>query len=78
MSIDVYVHFFSFELFFFIDIYLIYNIVLVSDIQHSDSDIYIEREIFFFRFLSLIAYYKILSIVSYAILQVLVSYLLNM
>ena len=64
--------------FFFIDIYLIYNIVLVSDIQHSDSDIYIEREIFFFRFLSLIAYYKILSKVSYAILQVLVSYLLNM
>ena len=41
MSIDVYVLFFfslAFNSFFFIDVYLIYNIVLVSDIQHSDSD----------------------------------------
>ena len=48
----------------FIEIYLIYN-VLISDVQQSDSvkHIYVCIYIFFFRFFSIIGYYKILSIV---------------
>ena len=44
---------------------LIYNVVLISGIQQSDSCIYIY--IFFFRFFSIINYYKILNIVPCAI-----------
>ena len=57
----------------FIKVYLIYNIVLVSGRQHSDS--FIQAYLFFFRFFSLIGYYKILSIVPCAIQYVFVSYL---
>ena len=57
--------------FFLIEVQLIYNVVLVSGVQQSDSAIYI----FFFRFFSLIDYYKILSIFPCATQQVLVGYL---
>ena len=52
-----------------------YNAVLVSGVQHSDSVISIYLSIIFFRFFSLIGHYKILSIVPCAIQQVLVGYL---
>ena len=45
-------------MFIFIDIQLIYNVVLGSDVQENDSA---------FRFFSIIGYYKILKIVSYDI-----------
>ena len=54
---------------------LIYSIVLVSGVKHSDSVIYIYIYIFLFRFFSLIGYYKILSIVPCAIQYTLVGYL---
>ena len=54
---------------------LIYSIVLVSGVKHSDSVIYIYIYIFLFRFFSLIGYYKILSIVPCAIQYILVGYL---
>ena len=51
---------------FKMDVYLIYNVVLVSDAQQSDSVINVC--IFFFRLFSIGVYYKILSsIVSCAI-----------
>ena len=58
-----------FYFFNFIEILLIYNVVLVSGIQQSDSviRIYIKICIFFFRFFSIIGYYKILRIVPCAI-----------
>ena len=40
---------------------LIYNVVLISGIQQSDSHIY--TYIFFFRFSSIVDYHKILNIV---------------
>ena len=43
---------------FLSDIYLIYNVVLTSSVQQSDSVIHM----FFFRFFSIIGYYTILSI----------------
>ena len=49
--------------YFLIDVELIYNIVLVSGVQQSDSVIYI----CFFRLFSIIGYYKILNIVPCAI-----------
>ena len=48
-----------------IEVQLIYNIVLVSGIQQSDSVIHMY--IFFFRFFSIIDYYKILNIVPCAV-----------
>ena len=59
-----------------IEIQLIYNVVLISGIQQSDSVIhtYIYIYIFFFRFFSIIGYYKILSIVPCAIQLVIVGY----
>ena len=49
--------FFLFLSFFFTEVQLIYNVVLVSGIQHSDSVTYLY--IFFFRVFSLISHYKI-------------------
>ena len=46
---------------FLIGVWLIYNVVLVSDIQQSDSVIYIY--LLFFRNFSIIDYFKILNIV---------------
>ena len=46
-------------------IYMIYNVVLVSAIQLSDSVIHIH--LFFFRFFPHIGYYKILNRVPCAI-----------
>ena len=48
------------SVFFLIEV-LIYNIVLVSGVQQSDSVIY--AYLSFFRSFSLIGYYKILNIV---------------
>jgi len=59
--------------FFLIEIYLVYNVVLVSSI-HSDSFIYI---FFFFRLFSIVGYYKIQSIVPCAIQQSLVVYFVS-
>ena len=47
---------------FLIEVLLIYNFVLVSGVQHSDSVIYI-----LFQICSLIVYYRILIIVPSAI-----------
>ena len=57
--------FFFFFLFLLIELWLIYNVVLDSGVQQSDSVIFIY--IFFFRFFSIIGYYKILNIVPCAI-----------
>lgn len=48
---------------------LIYNIVLVSDVQQSDLiiHIYVYTSVFFFSFFSIIGYYKIANIVPCAI-----------
>ena len=53
-----------------IEVYLLYDVVFISGIQHSDSVLYV----FFFRFFSLIGYYKILSRVPCAMQQDLVGY----
>ena len=52
-----------------VEIQLVYNIVLVSGIQQSDSVIHIHN---LFRLFSIISYYKILNILPCAIRQVLV------
>ena len=53
----------------------IYNVVLVSGVQHSDSVICTHTCLFFSRFFSIIGYYRVLSRVPCAIQQVLVDYL---
>ena len=54
--------------FFLTEIELIYNVVLVSDVQQSDSVIHIYKYIYsFYMFFSIIGYYKTLSIVPCAI-----------
>ena len=45
---------------FLIEVYLIYNAMLVSNVQQSDPDIYMNFLVFF----SIIVYYKIFHIVS--------------
>ena len=63
-------------LFIFIELYLIYNVKLVADVQHSYSVIH--KCLFFLRSFSLIGYHKILSLVPCAIQQVLVvTYLVS-
>ena len=56
---------------YFIEVWLIYNVMLVSGVQHSDLDMYLyiftHTHIFFFRFFSPIGYYKILSTVPCAL-----------
>ena len=53
----------------FIEVYLIYNIVLVSGAQQNESDVYMYVYIYmhiymqFFRLYSIISHYKILNIV---------------
>ena len=64
----------SFSFSVFIEERLIYNVVLVSSIQQSDS-VYIYIYMFFFTFFFFIGYFKILSRVPCAIQQVLVGYL---
>ena len=73
---------FPVSLFFLIDVQLIYNVVLVSGVQHSDSVehyiytcvcVYTHTHILFYRFFSLIGYYKILYIVSSSMQYVLVA-----
>ena len=56
-----------------IEVQLIYNLVLVSGIQQSDSVLYIL--FIFFTLFSFIGYYKIMSIVPSVIQLVLVGYL---
>ena len=59
--------------YFIFKVQLVYNIVLFSSIQQSDSYIimcvyiYIYMYIYFVRFFSIIGYYKILSVVHYGI-----------
>ena len=60
--------------FIFIEVQLIYNIVLISGVHHSDSFIDMHTHICFFRLFSFTGYYKILSIVPYVIQEVLVDY----
>ena len=58
----------------FIGVQLIYNVVLVSAVQQSESaKLYIYPR--FFRFFSHIGHYRVLSRVPCAIPQVLISYL---
>ena len=56
---------------FLIELWLVYNAMLVSGVQQSDSviciSIYLSIYLFFFRFFSIIGYYKILNIVPCAI-----------
>ena len=58
----------------FIGVQLIYNVVLLSDVQPSDSNVFVY--IYFFRFFSTVVYYKIVNIVPCAI-HVLVVYLFH-
>ena len=58
--------FFFFLSLFLIEVYLIYNVVLVLDVQQSDSITHICVYIFL-RFFSLLNYYKVLSGVPYDI-----------
>ena len=55
----------SFFLIYLIEVYLIYNVVLISTVQQSDSVMH--RYIFFFIFFSIMVYYRILNIVPCAI-----------
>ena len=48
----------------FIGVQLIYNVVLLSDVQPSDSNVFVY--IYFFRFFSTVVYYKIVNIVPCA------------
>ena len=50
-----------FKLAYFIEMYLIYNVVLVSGVQQSDSVIQ-HIYLFFSRFFSLIGYCKMLTL----------------
>ena len=52
---------------------LMYNVVLVSDVQQSDSVIHIH--VSFFRFFSHRGYYRVLSRIPCVIQEVLVDYL---
>ena len=54
-----------FFFFFFIDVKLNYNVVLITDIQQSDSVIHIYT--FFFIFFSIMVYHRIFNVVSCAI-----------
>lgn len=56
-----------------IEVQLLYNVVLISRVQHSDSVIHTHTQIFFLRFFSIVAYYEILDVVPCAIQQVLVG-----
>ena len=62
----------SFAFSFLIEVSLIYNIVLISAVQQSDSVIHIH--IFFFTFLSILVYPRTLNMVPYAIQQDLIVY----
>ena len=53
--------------FFFFDVELIYNVVLISSVHQSDSVIHIYIYIFFFIFFSIMVYHRILNIVPCAI-----------
>ena len=53
----------KFSLIYFIEVKLIYNVVLISAVQQSDSVIHIS----FFIFFSIMVYHKILNIVPCAI-----------
>ena len=67
-----------FFFYFFIEVQLIYNVVLVSGVQQSDPVLYMYAYVYiyiFFRFFSIVGYYKILKIVLCTIEQVLVVYL---
>ena len=74
ITVTLSIFFFKFNFLFYIVVQLIYNVVLVSGVQQSDSVTHTHIPIFF-RFFSLIGYYKILSIVACAIQQILVGYL---
>ena len=63
-----------FKFLFCIGLQLIYNVVLVSGVQQSDSVIHIHT-LFFSKFFSHLVYSRILSRVPCAIQQVLVGYL---
>ena len=58
--------------FFFLLKLLIYNVVLVSDVEKSDSVTYMYM--FFFVFFSIIVYHRILNVVTCSIQQDLVAY----
>ena len=66
----------AYRLFYFTEVYLIYNIVLASGVEQSDSVIHIY--IFFLRFFSLLSCYKTLSGVPCATQEALVDYLFYM
>ena len=48
---------------YFIEVELIYKVVLVSSAQQCDSVIHIHVYLLFFKFFSIIGYYKLLHIV---------------
>ena len=52
---------------YFIEVWLIYNVVLISAVQQSDSVIHIYIYTFFFIFFSMMVYHRILNIVPCAI-----------
>ena len=62
-------NFFDIFKMYFIEVYLIYNAVLISSLQQSDSVIHIYTHIytFFFIFFSIMVYQSILNVVPCAI-----------
>ena len=64
----------AFKKFYFIDVYLIYNVVLISAIQQCDSVTHTYIYTFFFIFFSIMVYLRILNIVPCALQQDLVAY----
>lgn len=56
------------------EVWLIYNVVFLSGVQHSDLVIHICLT--FFRFFPIMVYYRMLIIVPFALQSVLVGYLL--
>ena len=53
------------ESIFFIRVYLIYNVVLVSAVEQSESVIHIHVSTLFLRFSSHIGHYRVLSSLCY-------------
>ena len=55
--------------FFFSSIFLIYSVVLLSEVQQSDSVIHIYMYLFFFRLFSIIGYhYRLLQDIEFALI----------
>ena len=60
---------------FYVGVWLIDKVVIVSDVQQSDSALDVHTSVFFFRFSSHVAYYRVLRRVPSALQLALADYL---